>query len=881
MTRQQLSLPPVTTNPSAILSQDILHLYNTNLPQYSSLQPLLIQLYRQGFLRYNNAKFEVLLDTLSHRLKSTCNDIQLPQKLKKELFSHLQSTTVYESSLTQLSPHLISWFDTLQKFKHKNTPQSNQLPIVETVVIIVRSQNNEVLCISQEGNDSWFVPGGNKMYNESIIQAGLRILDDMCNISHAEFKNHITSVQNFSKIKGFHHKTIEHYVEFTISHIPKSKVQSKLITYQPLSLIQGQKWKQLNYVLTRIDRKTKPITNKILLATNNPFYEKLSNMYTFRGDYELLGGNNFVKDITYREYGHDERDNARLKAFTYFEKTGFPCVGMDIGLYFKGKAQKASPGVHIKRIARVNDLDSDQQMAEKIVSHYSNVVKTYSKNGKLPANMVITFSYFDGNKYTDLKLTEEIVLSQHIHKQINFSAPLLSLFIDSKTSLPYYDSTSYEQSSWFTQLPQLASFIDQILNQKPLQVIEVISNNKNHLLSATSLYSNNNHSSNLYFINPYNSIYVASYECEPGQNCKYNWVRTYIKSNTASRKAQQSIAKKILDNNNSWSISQSKSLGKNLQNFPFILTNDDHVSLSSVAYVSSNSIKSKRFERNISPLYNQIQYINTADLNITPPDEHGQDIFENAEIKAKYYWNVLAGSQSVITENVSMVIGDAQEMDIPYQKIRQNVIDFYGSYSDDLMIQFYQNIVKKYKKPLPVRFEFAFCIYDGIRVQTAKAVSDIPLYLNKKQHSYRVNNFPISSLLCAKIDNKLIPFSKLTPSQIELIESPLRNTIRPLIHQFTSHKANELVPIGLDNLQYQNRYTQTLAQNRGGNVLGEIVTAYITNEFVTIFYALMNNTHKSLLNWLIKNPQYTYKVISLGIIFQEIGIQPKSFVVKK
>jgi inosine/xanthosine triphosphate pyrophosphatase family protein len=873
MTRPQLTLPPVATISSAILSADILKTYGMKFPSQSTIQPVLLELYRQGFLRYNQGDFSLPLDTLKHQITQASEQLKLPNSLKKVLSKQLKKTHFYESQWSQLSPHRVSWFNSLPVFTHKNIKQKTELPIVETVVVLVRSGVNDILCISQEHSDKWFIPAGNKLGNESIIQASLRILETNCNITQSDFKQHIASVQNYSKINGFYHKTIEHYVELTISQIPKSVSTSQIISYQPLSLIRGQKWKQLNFALSKLDVTAKPVIPKILLASNNTFYETLSNTYAYNGDYLIMGGSKFVKDISYREYGHDERDNARLKAFTYFEKTGFPCIGMDIGLYFKGKAKKASPGVHIKRSARVNDADSDEQMAAKIINHYSNVVKTYSSTGTLPAEMVITFSYFDGHKYTDLQLTEKIVLSCSTHKNINVFAPLMTLMIDKTTGCHYYDSTSFAQSSWFTQLPKLTHFIDEIVNEKPLKQIQVIAKQKNQLANATSIFTNA--TPDIYFVNPHNSINVPSFNIANSNT--YNTVRTFINTNAASPIPVSNIIKKQVESQIDWSISQSQPTDNNTQHFPFFLNNFQQSKHSNITYISTNSIKSKRFERNTSPLSTPISYINPNDFGVLPPEEHGFDIFENAEIKAKYYWNSLENAQTIITEDVSMIIGDTLEQDIPYEKMRQKVIDFYGSYSDDLMIQYYQDIVKKYKKPLPVRFEFAFCMYDGIRVQTAKAVSEIPLFIDKKRHSFNVDNFPISSLLYAEIDNNLISFSELSPAQVELIEKPLRNTIRPLIQQFSSHHANELTPLMPESLVVGN----TTTRNRGGNALGEVVTGYVTSEFVTIFNVLMKKSHKQFIDWLVEYPHLTFKALVLGLVFREIGVSPKSFVVKK
>jgi XTP/dITP diphosphohydrolase len=90
-------------------------------------------------------------------------------------------------------------------------------------------------------------------------------------------------------------------------------------------------------------------TLKLVAATRN--IEKLSELQRLLGDMDLdvVSLDSFTGITEVHETGVTFEENARLKALSYAEQTGLPCVADDSGL--EVEALNGAPGVHSARYA--------------------------------------------------------------------------------------------------------------------------------------------------------------------------------------------------------------------------------------------------------------------------------------------------------------------------------------------------------------------------------------------------------------------------------------------------------------------------------------------------------------------------------------------------
>lgn len=82
-------------------------------------------------------------------------------------------------------------------------------------------------------------------------------------------------------------------------------------------------------------------------------------------------------NINIEENGETAIENAIIKAKAYYEVTNFTTMAIDDTLYIEDIPEDKQPGVYVRRVngKRLND--------EEMIEYYTNLVKTYGKNGKL------------------------------------------------------------------------------------------------------------------------------------------------------------------------------------------------------------------------------------------------------------------------------------------------------------------------------------------------------------------------------------------------------------------------------------------------------------------------------------------------------------------
>ncbi len=89
-------------------------------------------------------------------------------------------------------------------------------------------------------------------------------------------------------------------------------------------------------------------------------------------DLEVIGLMDMPSPLpSVRENGLTPLENARIKAWAYYEAFHRPVFSCDSGLYFEGLPQEIQPGIHVRRVGGKELTDSE------MTEYYSGLAKQY------------------------------------------------------------------------------------------------------------------------------------------------------------------------------------------------------------------------------------------------------------------------------------------------------------------------------------------------------------------------------------------------------------------------------------------------------------------------------------------------------------------------
>lgn len=80
------------------------------------------------------------------------------------------------------------------------------------------------------------------------------------------------------------------------------------------------------------------------------------------------------------EDGKTPWENAKKKAIAYHRVTGFPCMGLDSGLYLEGLSEALQPGTHVRRVGEHSMTD------DEFIQYYSSLARQYG--GRVKARFI-------------------------------------------------------------------------------------------------------------------------------------------------------------------------------------------------------------------------------------------------------------------------------------------------------------------------------------------------------------------------------------------------------------------------------------------------------------------------------------------------------------
>ena len=158
------------------------------------------------------------------------------------------------------------------------------------------------------------------------------------------------------------------------------------------------------------------------IAKVNRFHDKL-----FENGINLKSLKDVNAEIQIEENGKTALENAIMKATACYKSTGITTMAIDDTMYIEDIPEDKQPGVYVRRVngRRLTD--------EEMIDYYTNLVKTYGKDGKLNTKWISGIVIIkDGKVYTHEEVTSEYYLVDTPTPEVKEGYPLSSILINKK-----------------------------------------------------------------------------------------------------------------------------------------------------------------------------------------------------------------------------------------------------------------------------------------------------------------------------------------------------------------------------------------------------------------------------------------------------------------
>ena len=177
-----------------------------------------------------------------------------------------------------------------------------------------------------------------------------------------------------------------------------------------------------------------------------------------------------------------------------------------------------------------------------------------------------------------------------------------------------------------------------------------------------------------------------------------------------------------------------------------------------VLFATTNPAKIKKYAKELRK--RNIEVITIKDLGINIPiDENGKDAIENAAIKAKAYYD--ATKITTIGMDNNLFIEEIPKEKQPGTHVRR----VNGkTLTDDEMITYYTNLVKKYGGRLTAKWVYGMVIYNG-KEKKALSWSKSHFYFVETPCEKRNPGYPLDSISIIPEHNKYLV--ELTKEELE------------------------------------------------------------------------------------------------------------------
>lgn len=179
---------------------------------------------------------------------------------------------------------------------------------------------------------------------------------------------------------------------------------------------------------------------KILFATENQSKAKRFKNGLLKNDIEIITINDLEKKVNIEENGNNAIENALIKARAYANVYNYPVLAMDDNLYIEGIPENKQPGMYVRRVngKRLND--------EEMIEHYTNLAKTYGKNGKITCRWVYGMALINnGKEFTYTWSKEDFYIVDKQSSKIDIGYPLNTISINKKINKYFTDLTEEDK----------------------------------------------------------------------------------------------------------------------------------------------------------------------------------------------------------------------------------------------------------------------------------------------------------------------------------------------------------------------------------------------------------------------------------------------------
>lgn len=154
-------------------------------------------------------------------------------------------------------------------------------------------------------------------------------------------------------------------------------------------------------------------------------------------DIEIIGLKDLEADIPeVPEDGKTPLENARQKAYAYFDAFHIPVFSCDSSLYFDNVPDAVQPGVHVRTVNGKYLTD------EEMIAYYTGMAQKYGDLTSRYKN-AICFVYDDAHRFEAMRPSmesEPFLLTSKPHSSVmNKGFPLDSLSVDIKSGKYFYD----------------------------------------------------------------------------------------------------------------------------------------------------------------------------------------------------------------------------------------------------------------------------------------------------------------------------------------------------------------------------------------------------------------------------------------------------------
>lgn len=180
----------------------------------------------------------------------------------------------------------------------------------------------------------------------------------------------------------------------------------------------------------------------IVFATGNETKAKRFSKGLEKYNINVLSLKDLNVKLDVEENGNTAIENALIKARECYKITNMPTIGMDDTLYLEGVDDSLQPGMYVRRVN--GKVLSD----EKMIEHYTNLVKKYGTNGKLNCKWVYGLAVINelGREYTYTWYKDDFYMVDIPSKIINPGYPLNSISKYKKIDKYFTEITDKDKS---------------------------------------------------------------------------------------------------------------------------------------------------------------------------------------------------------------------------------------------------------------------------------------------------------------------------------------------------------------------------------------------------------------------------------------------------